>query len=807
MSSPLAWLAVFIGLGIWIASVIQIPVLFIAASAGLSILASFFVINKRIAFLLTLSAAFLLIGCLLYSAKQVYPTGHIKNFTPKEPREAYLEGLIVNEPQTERTFYGPPKTSFMMNTSGLKTEGIGRAVSGKVKVAVFGNSYTAASPGMNYGDRVLLKGLLSKPGHSGNPGEFDYGRYLERNGVFSVFGAKSEDLVILREGMGNPIVRAVYGIRGKIKALITSYLPRENAGFLVAILLGLRQDLGDELSDIFMKTGTIHLLAISGLNVGLLAFLVMIIFSIARIPKKASIILTIFLLVFYAILTNGSPSVIRATVMTISLLFGLLIGRQTSLWNSLGMAAVIILGFDPNAFFDVGFQLSFLSLASILYITPKLEEMFGYDRKLAVPFMNKWKRYLLEGVFVSAAAWIGLLPLILFYFNIVTPVSVFSNLIAVPLSFLITASSIPFIWLGSIAPFPAKIFAASTSFLCDTLFAANEAFSKIPLAYFYFPRPPLYLVAVYYFFLAAFIEHKRLKVPLAKLSAAALLLINMIVWHNALRPDDGKLRVTFLDVGHGDSVFVEFPHGGNMLVDGGNGGKRDIGRNVVLPFLRNKGISVIDAVVMTHPDSDHVGGLISVINGINVRQIFESGAKTESGAYIDFRSAALKNKIKQRALKRGDLIEGLKDISLLCLNPPAEWLNDPAVSENDKSLALRIKYGQTAVLLCGDIGERPISEMASLAPLIKAEVLMLPHHGQELTPEREALIDTVKPACAVISQGNTLSEMSRSGRTEELVSAKGIKVFRTNRDGAICAVINGKDIFTKAIKDANENSY
>ncbi len=281
----------------------------------------------------------------------------------------------------------------------------------------------------------------------------------------------------------------------------------------------------------------------------------------------------------------------------------------------------------------------------------------------------------------------------------------------------------------------------------------------------------------------------------------------MIVWHNALRPDDGKLRVTFLDVGHGDSVFVEFPHGGNMLVDGGDGGKRDIGRNVVLPFLRNKGISVIDAVVMTHPDSDHAGGLISVINGINVRQIFESGAKTESGAYIDFRSAALKNKIKQRALKRGDLIEGLEDISLLCLNPPAEWLNDPAVSENDKSLALRIKYGQTAVLLCGDIGERPISEMASLAPLIKAEVLMLPHHGQELTPEREALIDTVKPACAVISQGNTLSEMSRSGRTEELVSAKGIKVFRTNRDGAICAVINGKDIFTKAFKDANENSY
>lgn len=804
MSSPLAWLAVFISLGIWIGSFIQIPISFIAGAAGLSILVSFFMMKRKISSLLTLSIAFLLIGCLLYQARQVYPPDHIKNFTPEEPHEAYLEGLIVNEPQADRTYYGQPKASFMMEAAGLKTEDVRRGVLGKVKVAVFGD----AAP--TYGDRILLKGLLSRPKRPGNPGEFDYSRYLRRTGIFSVFSAKSEDLVILRRGMGSPIVRAAYEARDKIKALITSYLPRENAGFLVAILLGLRQDMGDELNDIFMKTGTVHLLAISGLNVGLLVFLVMIIFRIARIPKKANIILTISLLVFYAILTNGTPSVIRATIMSIALLFGLLIGREASLWNSLGLAAVIILGFDPNAFFDVGFQLSFLSLISILYITPKLEEALGYDRKLAVPFVSKWKRYLLEGVFVSAAAWIGLLPLILFYFNIATPISVFSNLIAVPLSFLITASSIPFILLGSAAPLLAKVFAASTSFLCDTLFAANEAFSKIPLAYFYFPKPPLYLMTVYYLFLAAFIEHKRLKIPPAKLSVAALLFINIIIWHSALRTDDGRLRVTFLDVGHGDSVFVEFPHGGNMLIDGGNGGAvgdRDNGRNVVLPFLRNKGISVIDAVVMTHPDLDHVGGLISVIKGIRVRQVFENGTRAESGAYLGFRSAAVKNKIRRYILKRGDLIEGLKDISLVCLNPSAEWLNDPAVSENDKSLALRIKYGQTAVLLCGDIGERPISEMVSLAPLIKAEVLMLPHHGQELTSEREALIDTVKPAYAVISQGNTLSEMTRSRKTEELVSAKGIKVFRTNRDGAIRAVINGENVFVGAFKDANEVSY
>lgn len=533
----------------------------------------------------------------------------------------------------------------------------------------------------------------------------------------------------------------------------------------------------------------------------------MLIFRMFRLPKKINIIATIWLLVFYAILTNATPSVIRATIMAIAVLVGLLIGRETSLWNSLGLSAVIILGFDPAALFDVGFQLSFLSLIFILCVTPKLEEMFGYDRKLAVPFTSKWKRYLLEGVFVSFAAWIGLLPLTLFYFNIATPIAVITNLFAVPLSFLITASSIPFIALGFVVPVIADIFAASTSFFCDALFAVNSIFSKVPLAYAYFPKPLPYLILAYYIFLVAFIEHKRLRVSPAKLSAAALFFINIIIWHSALRPDDGRFKITFLDVGHGDSIFVEFPHGGNMLIDGGAAGAGDSGRNIILPFLRDKGISVIDAVILTHPDLDHVGGLISVIKGIRVRQIFETGTRAESGAYLDFRRAAVKNKIKRHVLKRGDSIEGLRDIDLICLNPSAERLNDPAVDENDKSLVLRIKYKQVAVLLCGDIGEKPISDILRFAPLVKAEILILPHHGQELTLVREALIDAVKPSYAVISQGNSLKEAARSRKTEEMVSAKGIKVFRTGRDGAICAVIDGRDVAMNVFRDADEVSY
>lgn len=741
---------------------------------------------------------FFFIGSLLYQIGQIHPPDHIKNFTQKETREAYLKGFIVNEPRSGKTSYGEPKSNFMVEADGLQIEGVKRQVSGRVKVAITGDAGSAAD--LNYGDRILLKGLLSRPRQAGNPGEFDYSRYLGRNGIFSLFSAKAEDAVILQEGTGNPVVRAAYEARDRIRALIISYLPAENANFLIAILLGLRQDVGDELSDVFMKTGTVHLLAISGLNVGLLVFLVMLIFRVLRLPKKINIIATICLLVFYAILTNGTPSVIRATIMAIAVLFGLLIGREASLWNSLGLAAVIILSFDPDAFFDVGFQLSFSSLIFILYITPKLEEAFHYDRKLAVPFMGRWKRYALEGFFVSFAAWLGILPFTLFYFNIATPIAVITNLFAVPLSFLITASSVPFIALGFAAPFIAKVFAASTSFLCDTLFAANDIFSKVPFAYAYFPKPSLYVIIAYYFFLIAFIEHRRLKIPPAKLSIAALSLINMIIWFGAIRPDDGRLRVTFLDVGHGDSVFLEFPSGGNMLIDGGTGSDRDTGRNVILPFLRNKGIGVIDAVVLTHPDSDHVGGLIPVIKEIRTTRIFDNGTKSESAVYSDFKNAVLKNKIKRYVLRRGDSIEGIRDVDLSCLNPHAGCIDDPAVNENDKSLAIRVSYRRTAVLLCGDIGEKPISDILVSSYPVKAEILMLPHHGQELTPVSEALIDSVEPAYAVISQGDSLREVARSGRTEELLSAKGIKVFRTDKDGAVSAVTDGQAVFVKGFR-------
>lgn len=787
---PLAWIAVYLSAGIWIASIIRIPVLF---SAGLAVfflaISAAFIKRSRVSFP-ALSAAFFFIGCMLFGATQILPAGHIRDLTPSHPEEVRIEGTITDDPSVAKTFYGEPRTNFILEAHELQRGEIKARVSGKVKVSVIGRAKKKAS----YGDTVALRGKLSKPRGPGNPGEFDYSKYLERHRIFSSLSANAREMKIAAgTGKKNPVVSYAYKARARISGLISAHFPDGDSGdFLIAILLGLRQGLSDGLNDDFMKTGTVHLLAISGLNVGLIAFIMLLVFGMLRIPRKAGYCAAIVLLAFYAVLTGGTPSVVRATVMSIAILAGLLIGRDASLWNSLGLAAIIILGYDPAALFDIGFQLSFLSVASLLYFAPKI----------------KSRNYVVQGCAVSLAAWVGVAPLILAYFNIVTPIAIAANLIAVPLSFAITAAAIPFVIFGFMLPAVGNVFAASVWFLCEALFRANGLLAKVPLGHFYLPAPPVYAIIAYYIFIIAYTQRERLRIRGAKVIAAALITANIIIWTNALAPADKRLRATFLDVGHGDSVFLEFPGGGNMLIDGGSGGEDwDAGRSVVLPFLRSKGVQVLDAVVLTHPDADHVGGLSAVLEGVAVRNIFESGAGSGTSLYRSFDRIVSARRIPRYILKRGDSIIGVGSVDIACLNPVEGRASDKSISANDKSVALGIKFGGRKFLLCGDIGSGLISEVFLGYPdAARSGLLMLPHHGQKLSEEAEASIEAAKPEFAVISQGKAQREEAASEKMQELMSSKGIKAYRTNEDGAVFASTDGKGLIVGNFKSSRKIS-
>ncbi|MFH0772526.1 MAG: DNA internalization-related competence protein ComEC/Rec2 [Candidatus Omnitrophota bacterium] len=797
MNAPLAWLAVCVSLGIWTRNLIQIPVLFSLLISICFIPISLVTIKNKTASILSICVTAFFIGCLILSINQFFPPYHLKNFSFQKPREVYLSGIVISEPKIVPGYYGGEKMNFIMESECLIEEGSKKNVCGKTSILI---DDISSETMLEYGDKVLLKGFLSIPPRPGNPAQFNYAEYLNRRGMFSILRAKGQDAVILERNGGNRVFRMAFRIKKKIRDLIDASLPKDESDFINAVLLGLSGNMDFQIKDTFVKTGTMHLIAISGLNVGFLVFLAMIIFSAARVPRNLGVIVSIFLLIFYAILTGGTISVIRAVIMAIAVLFGALIAREISLWNSLGLAAVIILGIDPLSLFDVGFQLSFLSIIFILYLTPRFEELFSYDRSLSVLFMGRIKRYFLEAFFVSFSVWIGILPLVLFYYNIVTPVTVIANLLVVPLSFLIVASGIVFIASSFIIPPAAKVFAAATSFLCATLFSANDIFSKVFLSHVYLPKPRWHFIVLYYAFIMTVMERRRLKISSGKLLIAAFLIINVIVWKSALVPADERLKVTFLDVGHGDSAFIEFPRGGNMLIDGGN---EDAGRNVILPFLRNKGVYLIDAVVLTHPDSDHCGGLITVMSELRVGRLFYGGAKSDSSVYKNLENLIAEKKTRATVLKRGDSIEGACGVNLFCLNPPDEFLYGEDVSENDRSVLINMKYKKISMFFCGDIGEKAMSEVMTYRPNTRASLLTLPHHGEKLTLAGESFINGLFPEYAVISQGAAANEILRSERIEEVLAAKGMRVFRTNRDGAIFAETDGHTLSVNSFASAN----
>ncbi|HOX10313.1 MAG TPA: ComEC/Rec2 family competence protein, partial [Candidatus Omnitrophota bacterium] len=256
---PLAWIAVYLSAGIWISSIIRVPVLFSAVLAVFSLAISATFIKKAKFSFLALSAAFFFIGCMLFGASQALPAGHIRDFTPSYPEEALLEGDVADDPSVTKTFYGEPRTNFVLEARELRRGGIKARVSGKVKVSVVGRPEKVPS----YGDAVTLRGKLSMPQGPGNPGEFDNAKYLARHRIFSSFSANAREMkVTAGAGKKNPVAGYAYKARERIRELISGHIPEGDSGdFLIAILLGLRQGLSDGLNDDFMKTGTVHLLA------------------------------------------------------------------------------------------------------------------------------------------------------------------------------------------------------------------------------------------------------------------------------------------------------------------------------------------------------------------------------------------------------------------------------------------------------------------------------------------------------------------------------------------------------------------
>lgn len=495
MRRPLVGIALFFILGILFAKLINISFIIIFIATIISFLCALLYLKFNLKFKYIILVSFFLLGACLFKNSQKIDSSHIEKYIGYKGRAVALLGIVDSDPEI-RNFNYRKKTSFIFKLKEIKYFDKWQPTFGKVLVNSFQNRE------FTYGQELILEGKIYKAPKFAITPKFDYREYLRRKQIFGILSVKRNSPVeIISENSANPIKALSLKIRNKLSKQIDSYLPPVESSLLRAILLGERREIPAYINDAFIQTGTIHILAISGMNIGFIAFIILIFLKVVGLPRSFRYILTIIFLFLYVFMTGSPVSVIRATIMFIIFLSGFLFERESDICNSLALSSLLILGFNPNQLFDIGFQLSFVSLISIVTLSPKIE---GYIYKI-FPKKTKILSFFWSSNAVSLAAWLGVLGIIVYNFNIITPLAILANLFIVPFMIIVSALGLIFVLVSLIFPALAFIFANSASASLFILVKFTCFLSKLPGAYFYTPSLPLYLVIIYYFlFLSLF---------------------------------------------------------------------------------------------------------------------------------------------------------------------------------------------------------------------------------------------------------------------------------------------------------------
>ena len=739
--------------------------------------------------------------------EEIYPVNHIKNFTPKEPIDACIDAIIVSDPVSQAGSYNRIKTTFTARAVGTTftvapnragashASAIVQPVSGLINVI----SFDDRSSDLEYGDNVFIKGLLSRPSGLTNPGAFDYSDYLAQQGIYSSISVKKGDFIsVLSKDKANRFLRKIFIFKHKLRILIKNYLPSREGSILAGILLGDRSGISAGLKDRFVKTGTVHVLVISGLNVGLIAAIFILFLKFLRLPRFFVYFLSSAFLILYAVLTGASIPVVRATVMTIAVLAGIFLGRKVDILNCLGLSGIIILLKNPSALFNAGFQLSFATVISIIIFAPKFEELLGVGNK------EFWlKRYILRSIAVSLAAWLGIIPVIAYHFNIISPVCMLANIPVVFLMSLVVFSGMAFLSLGLLVPFLADIFGLATMFFANILIKAVVIFSNLPYGFFWMHKWNIFETAIFYFALGVIglsLYNKKIRKSYSVM--AVLLFLNVFIWQGNFTNPPDELNITILDVGHGDAIVIRFPGGGCALIDAGKATEDfDTGKDIITPYLLNHRVNVIDAVFITHPDDDHYGGVISVLRNFKVRNIFDNnGLNADSKNFYMYQKLIKEKNIPHISLKRSDKITGFKGAQFIVLNPPLRRFSGTGSDDNNNSLVLKLKTGKYSFLFCADIKDEAMKDLLNYSPYLRSDFIKIPHHGSAFGPVEQAFVKACLSQAAFISA----SPKDVSPDLIKALSFINCKVYKTYSDGAIIIHVTNEEI---KIESASNNKY
>jgi competence protein ComEC len=806
-----------------------------------------------------LSALFLL-GILEMNV-YLYPhpdKDHITNFC--RSGKINVEGVISDSPHVS-----PDKTELLVSTSRIFVNGGYLPATGHVLLNIR-ESYP-----FHYGDYIRFQSRIRLPHDFGNPGGFDYEKYLRIRGILArAFVNDATGFVVLRREIGNALRTRMERFRSHIRRSILETAAGTEGKIIQAMILGDQKEIPKEVMEKFNRTGTTHIIAISGFNIGIVAvfslFLIRLLLKSSKYlllrynVNHISTLFAILVVIFYTFIAGSGISVVRASIMVVLFMVAILINRERDLYNTLALAALVILIATPYSLFDISFQLSFIAVASLLFLTPRLTALIPPPPPPEFSSMTHQeqlvrygKKALHAGIiffFTSLSATLGTLPLILLYFNRLSIITLVANLIVVPILGVLAIPFCLFIILAVPISIPlADVVIRISSALVSISLSLVDTLAALPWSSVYVSTPTLLEIGAFYLLLisAGFWLDRLNRIGkstsygqmalLWKIIPAFLLLFFVVdgTWLYLKEQYQGTLTLTAVDVGQGSATLIRFPGGKRMLVDGGGffDDTFDMGKYVMAPFLWKEKINRIDIVVLSHPHPDHLQGLLFILENFRVGEVWTNGEGSDIPLYVTFRQIIRERGIPLRILSDHTPVMDISGVVIRILNPsgtsvmpeaarsspaPDENENDPSSlpvtlptakggsrvsgEVNDRSLVMKLTFGKRSFLLPGDISKATELRIVESTAGLDSDVLFVPHHGS-FRSSTLPFLEKVRPQVAVVSCG--VDNVFHDPHPDVLRRFERVRsqLYRTDRDGAVTIETDGTDLRIQTFRQRN----
>ncbi len=735
----------------------------------------------------------LLGGVACYQWKFTEPT--LEHFNDRGM--VIIRGEVVRDPDAENGV-----ARITLSAEEVWADGQWRRVSGRVLVE------TTALPSCSLGESLEVRGELTPMSRIEDR---DYVVYLERHGFCSVL-SYPEEIISLGKGW-------LFDLRHRLGESLGSALPEPQASLAGALLLGIRSHIPESLQSDFYRTGTAHLLAISGFNVAIFGGMVVVAAAWVFGRRRPTYFLLALAGVWlYAFLAGMEPPVLRAAIMFSLFLSSWWLGRPGVAMPSLLLTAAIMVGITPAILWDVSFQLSFVAVAGLILLFPVFQ---GWGRRISLRESSALPSVLkpvIDGIAVGLAAIVATLPLSLYYFGdfslFALPATIVVSLFLPGALMLAAATAV----LGLISP-PLAAFVGWSAWLFLTcMIEVVGGFGSVSIASL--PVGPVHwaLVWVYYAVIAALVCRRQIGMVVSRLSGYAqrcaaslaglarfsnrlpvrvclglLVVSTSLVWIAALAMPGEQLVVSFLDVGQGDAILIETPAGQQILIDGGPDGDRvclELGQR--LPFWDRS----LDLVILSHAHDDHTAGLVDVLRRYRIGQVLEPGLEESTPAYGSWMETIEEKGIERKIARAGQRIDLGNGVAIEVIHPQDKMLQGTDSDANNNSLVMRLVWGRVSFLLTGDIDEEAETAIlhADQWRELNSTVLKVAHHGSAGSTSGRFLT-AVEPRIAVISVGQN----NRFGHPEEdlVTRLDQIETYRTDVNGTVSFTTDGERLWVE----------